>query len=243
MRTVYWKLRLRIFPPAVCIEDSREFAVYLAEARQIPLALQEIGRLREMTFRAAGEGTSETIDLDRFDAWYLHLFLWHKERREIAGAYRLGEVPKILARFGPKGLYTESLFRFAPGFFSRLGPSLELGRSFIQPDTSASMRRCCCCGKGSRVCCAKHPQYSTLIGAVSVSNRYSPASRELIVRYFEKQNAAQGWRGAVRARRPLRGNLVQTGRRRRCARCCRTWTIFQRRSRIWSRTARAFRFW
>jgi hypothetical protein len=55
---------------------------------------------------------------------------------------------------------------------------------------------------------AQHPEYSTLIGAVSVSNQYSPASRELMVRYFEKQSAGGEWQGAVRARRPLRGNLV-----------------------------------
>jgi putative hemolysin len=195
--------------PASClVEDSRDFAVYLAEARQIPRALHEIGRLRELTFRAAGEGTNEATDLDRFDAWYLHLFLWNKERREIAGAYRLGEVPKILARFGPKGLYTETLFRFAPGFFGRLGPSLELGRSFIQPQYQRQYAPLLLLWKGISAFVAKHPRYSTLIGAVSVSAQYSPASRELIVRYFEKQNAAGGWRSAVRARRPLRGNLV-----------------------------------
>ena len=72
--------------PAEClIENTREFAVYLAEARQIPFALQEIGRLREITFRAAGEGTGEPTDLDRFDPYYLHLFLWNKGKREIAG--------------------------------------------------------------------------------------------------------------------------------------------------------------
>ena len=63
--------------------------------------------------------------------------------------------------------------------------------------------------KGIGVFVARHPQYSTLVGAVSVSNQYSPASRELIARYFEKQNATEEWRGAVRPRRPLRGKLVQ----------------------------------
>src|SRR6202035_4168274 len=52
------------------------------------------------------------------------------------------------------------------------------------------------------------PEYATLIGAVSVSNRYSQASRELIARYFEKHQTPAD-RGAVKARRPLRGNLVQ----------------------------------
>jgi putative hemolysin len=196
--------------PAEClVEDSREFAVYLAKARQIPCALQEIGRLREITFRAAGEGTGKPRDLDRFDAYYLHLFLWNKEKNEIAGAYRLGEIPGILTRFGPKGLYTESLFRFKAGFFERLGPSLELGRSFIRPEYQRHYAPLLLLWKGIASYVARHPRYSMLIGAVSVSNRYAPASRELIARYFEKQNAEQEWRGAVRARRPLRGKLAQ----------------------------------
>ena len=199
-------------PTDCLVEDTREFAVYLAGARQIPLAIREIGRLREITFRAAGEGTGQPTDLDRFDPYYLHLFLWNKEKREIAGGYRLGEVPKILARLGPKGLYTDSLFRFKAGFLARLGPSLELGRSFIRPEYQRAYAPLLLLWKGIAGFVTRHPEYSTLIGAVSVSNRYSPASRELIARYFEKQNAADGaadWRGAVRARRPLRGNLVQ----------------------------------
>jgi putative hemolysin len=196
--------------PAEClVEDAREFGVYLAAARQIPFVLQEIGRLREITFRAAGEGTGEPRDLDRFDSHYLHLFLWNKEKREIAGAYRLGEVPGTLARFGQKGLYTDSLFRFKAGFFAKLGPSLELGRSFIRPEYQRQFAPLMLLWKGIGAFVAQHPEYSTLIGAVSVSNQYSPASRELIARYFEKQSALGEWRGAVRARRPLRGNLVQ----------------------------------
>ncbi|HEX4135654.1 MAG TPA: GNAT family N-acyltransferase [Bryobacteraceae bacterium] len=191
------------------MEDTRELAVYLAEARRIPLALQEIGRLREITFREAGEGTGEPTDLDRFDPHYLHLFLWNKERREIAGAYRIGEVPKILARFGHKGLYTDSLFRFKWGFFSQLSPSLELGRSFIRPEYQRAFAPLLLLWKGIAGFVAGHPEYSTLIGAVSVSNQYSLASRELIARYFEKQNAAGPWRDAVRARRPLRRNAVR----------------------------------
>jgi putative hemolysin len=90
-----------------------------------------------------------------------------------------------------------------------LGPSLELGRSFIRPEYQRQFAPLLLLWKGIGVWVSRHPEYSTLIGAVSVSNQYSPASRELIARYFEKQNAAEEWRGAVRARRPLRGNLVQ----------------------------------
>ncbi len=196
--------------PAHCLmEHSREFSVYLAEARQIPLALQEIGRLREVSFRAAGEGTGQPRDLDRFDPYYLHLFLWNKEKRGIAGAYRLGDVPKILARYGQKGLYTDTLFRFRMGFLARLGPALELGRSFVGPEYQRQFAPLLLLWKGISAFIVRHPEYSKLLGAVSVSNQYSPASRELIARYFEKQNTSPEWRGAVKARRPLPARLVQ----------------------------------
>ncbi len=196
-------------PPECLLEQARDFAVYLADAPRIPLALHEIGRLREITFRAAGEGTGEPVDLDRFDPHYQHLFLWNKEKREIVGAYRLGDVPALVARFGLKGLYTESLFKFNARFLRQLGPALEVGRSFIRAEYQRQFAPLLLLWKGIGAWVARHPDYAMLIGAVSVSNQYSPASRELIARYLEKQSATEQWRGAVKARRPLRGKLVQ----------------------------------
>jgi len=198
-------------PASSLLEDSRDLTVYLATAPQIPLALAEIGRLRELTFRAVGEGSGNARDLDRFDSTYLHLFLWNREKREIVGAYRLGDIPALISRPrrpGVKALYTESLFRFRPGFFRRLGPALELGRSFIRPEYQRQFAPLLLLWKGIGAYVALRPQYSTLIGAVSVSNSYSPASRELIARFFERQPQSPEWQGAVKARRPLRGNLV-----------------------------------
>lgn len=196
-------------PGSCLLEQTREFAVYLAAAPGIPLVLREIGRLREITFRAAGEGTGDPLDLDRYDPHYQHLFLWNKEKHEIVGAYRLGDVPALVKRFGLKGLYTESLFRFNARFVRQLGPAIELGRSFIRLEYQRQFAPLLLLWKGIGAWVAQHPEYAMLIGAVSVSNQYSPASRELIARYFEKQSATEQWRGAVRARRPLRGSLVQ----------------------------------
>jgi putative hemolysin len=195
--------------PADCLmEEARDFAVYIARAQQIPSVLREIGRLREVTFRAAGEGTGKALDLDRHDPHYLHLFVWHREKNDVVGAYRLGDVPALLARFGRKGLYTESVFKFNLGFFDRLGPALELGRSFVRQEYQRQFAPLLLLWKGIGAWVARHPEYSKLIGAVSVSNQYSPASRELIARYFEKLNGAGTWRSEVRPRRPLRGKLV-----------------------------------
>jgi putative hemolysin len=196
-------------PASSLLAQSREFDVHLAPAIEIPNVLAEIGRLREITFRAAGEGTGKATDLDSFDASYLHLFLWHREKREIAGAYRLGDVPALLSSGGKHALYTSSLFRFRPGFLRSLGPALELGRSFVRPEYQRQFAPLLSLWKGIGEFVARNPAYATLIGAVSVSNSYSPASRELIALYFERRNLSPQWRSAVRARRPLRSRLVQ----------------------------------
>jgi putative hemolysin len=194
-------------PSACLLQEAREMAVYIADSSQIPLTLQEIGRLRELTFRDAGEGTGEQRDLDRFDPYYQHLFVWNREKREIVGAYRIGDIPLLLARHGRRGLYTNSLFRFSNGFLERLGPSLELGRSFIRPEYQRQFAPLLLLWKGISAYVWRRPEYATLIGAVSVSNRYSQASRELIARYFEKESWAD--RGVVKARHPLRGGFLQ----------------------------------
>jgi putative hemolysin len=195
--------------PGHCLlEVSRSMSVYIAEASQILLILDEIGRLREMTFRAAGEGTGKLRDLDRFDPTYQHLFLWNGEKREIVGAYRIGDVPRILNRLGRKGLYTESLFRFRPGFLEKMPPAFEMGRSFIRPEYQRQFGPLLLLWKGIGAYVAQRPDYSTLIGAVSVSNQYSTASRELIAQYFDKNNRDSDHRD-VKARRPLRGNYLE----------------------------------
>lgn len=195
--------------PADCLmEEARYLSVYLSKASRIPSILKEIGRLREVTFRAAGEGTGKALDLDRHDEHYYHLFIWNREKQEIVGAYRLGDVPALLARFGRKGLYTESVFHLSAAFLNRLGPAFELGRSFVRPEYQRQFAPLLLLWKGIGAWVARNPEYTTLIGAVSVSNQYSPASRELIARYFERQSGSGGFRADVRARRPLRGKLV-----------------------------------
>ncbi|MBU4460524.1 MAG: lysophospholipid acyltransferase family protein, partial [Verrucomicrobia bacterium] len=102
-----------MLPPEACMLESDDLAVYCAPAAQIPRLLHEIGRLREITFRAAGEGTGREIDLDRFDHHYHHLFVWNRKKSELVGAYRIGRTDEILASHGKKGLYTSTLFRYS----------------------------------------------------------------------------------------------------------------------------------
>ena len=70
--------------------DQRDFEVFFTSSEWILNLLQEIGRLREISFREVGEGTDQEIDLDRYDVFYRHLILWDNHKRKIAGAYRIG---------------------------------------------------------------------------------------------------------------------------------------------------------
>ena len=83
-------------PPESILIESGDFTVLLARAGQISCLLREIGRLREITFRQAHEGTGKSRDLDWFDWHYLHLFIWNHVKQEVVGAYRLGQVDDIL---------------------------------------------------------------------------------------------------------------------------------------------------
>ena len=69
----------------------KNYSVYCAPTMKIPNILNEIGRLREVTFRAVGEGTNRSIDLDEFDLYYYHLFIWDNDANRIVGAYRVGK--------------------------------------------------------------------------------------------------------------------------------------------------------
>jgi putative hemolysin len=158
--------------------------VYLASAAQIPRLLREIGRCRELAFREAGEGTGEAVDLDRFDAYYLHLILWSRNDSRLAGAYRLAITSDVLPRFGVGGLYTSTLFRFRQEFFQRVGPAVELGRSFVMPAYQKNYASLLLLWKGITRVVQRRPDAAVLFGAVSISNRYQAASRSLMVNYL-----------------------------------------------------------
>jgi putative hemolysin len=197
-------------PEDHCLESSRDYAVYIAGAGEIPNVLKEIGRLRELTFRAVSEGTGKSSDLDSFDPYYSHLVLWNRQKREIVGAYRIGNVKDILARFGVAGLYTNSLFQFDDRFFSNIGPSLELGRSFVRPEYQKKYAPLLMLWRGLGQYISSNPEIHTLFGAVSISNDYNPVSRQLVTQFLEDQEANQDLARLVKARRPFRSGKPTT---------------------------------
>ena len=191
-------------PKDRCLAESGELAVYVGTAREMPHLLHEVGRLRELTFRKVGEGTGKSRDLDPFDDYYWHIVLWHKTKQELVGAYRAGDTAEILAERGISGLYTSTLFHYDERVFQKLGPAMELGRSFVRPEYQRQYAPLLLLWKGIARMVARRPQIPVLFGAVSISNAYNEASRELIYRFFEARMHEDELAGLIEPRRPFR---------------------------------------
>lgn len=154
--------------------------VFCTPVNLIPRVLGEIGRLREMTYRAVGEGTGREIDLDAFDDRYLHLFSWDRRAKRIIGAYRLGQTDRL----GSGELYTRTLFRYDERLLQRLSPALELGRSFVHPDYQRNYNALLQLWKAIGRFVVRHPRYRILFGPVSISTRYSSRSHHLLMAFL-----------------------------------------------------------
>lgn len=160
--------------------EHEEFDVYCAPFDQLGVLMELIAIAREVTFRSVGEGTGLASDSDQFDPHYLHLFLWDKTQQRIAGAYRVGLVDEIVAKHGVRGLYSRSLYEYDEDFIRRLGPALEMGRSFIHPDYQRRPVSLNLLWRGIGSILVRNPAYHTLFGSVSISREYSDLARALI---------------------------------------------------------------
>jgi putative hemolysin len=195
---------LQSLPAEALLDTVGRMRVYALGLRQAPRVVREIGRLRELTFRASGEGTGKARDLDRFDGYYTHLVLWNDERQEIVGAYRICNVQQVLHRYGLRGLYTATLFRFQPRFFAKVGPALELGRSFIRPEYQRQYAPLLVLWKGIGSYLVRHPETPVLFGAVSISADYSQASREVLTSYLGAHSVGAELLKMLRSKNPPR---------------------------------------
>ncbi len=201
------------------LDRSGDYDVYVARTRQIPAVLTEIGRLRETTFRLAGEGTGRSTDLDSFDSYYDHIFVWQRTKRELVGAYRLTRTTPVLEWRGIGGLYTSTLFRYSADFFKRIGPAIELGRSFVRPEYQKEYAPLMLLWKGIAKYVSLHPTFPVMFGAVSISNDYSAAARQLMVEYLAWQTQRDPLRFMVRPRRPFRAPTLAATELKNLARC------------------------
>jgi putative hemolysin len=165
--------------------ESKNYEVFLAPAKEIPNILREIGRLREITFREVGEGTNEAIDLDNFDNYYHHMFLWDNENKILAGAYRMGLGSQIYERFGIDGFYLQDLFRFEPELHKMMSQSIEMGRAFIIKDYQQKPMPLFLLWKGIVHITLRYPEHKFLIGGVSISNQFSNFSKSLMIEFMK----------------------------------------------------------
>jgi putative hemolysin len=170
------------------------FVVLFAPTRAIPNLIKEIGRMREVTFRAVGEGTNRAIDLDEYDFYYNHLVIWDEAASVLVGAYRIGKGREIISQYGIKGFYINSLFRIRKSFEPVLAESLELGRSFIVQEYQKKAMPLFLLWKGLLTILLQNAGYRYLIGPVSISNEFSAFSKSLIVEFvrnnfFDKEMA------------------------------------------------------
>lgn len=164
---------------------SKNYEVYLAPAVEIPNILQEIGRLREITFREVGEGTNNATDLDPYDTYYHHMFLWDNEAKKLAGAYRMGLGSKIFEQYGIDGFYTQSLFRFEPELYGMMSKSIEMGRAFIIRQYQQRPMPLFLLWKGIVHTTLRYPEHKFLIGGVSISNQFSEFSKSLMIEFMK----------------------------------------------------------
>lgn len=165
--------------------QSKNYEVFLAQKKDMPFILQEIGRQRELTFRAIGEGTNNAIDLDRFDEYYHHLFLWDDQEKQIVGAYRMGMGSEIFDQYGIDGFYLQDLFRFEPELYKMMRQSIEMGRAYIVKEYQQKPMPLFLLWKGIVHTTLRHPEHKYLIGGVSISNQFSNFSKSLMIEFMK----------------------------------------------------------
>jgi len=167
---------------------EKNYEVFIAPTSVIPNVIREVGRLREITFREVGEGTNKAIDLDEYDIYYHHLFIWDFEAKMIVGAYRIGLGDEIFYSVGKNGFYITELFKLKTQFTPVLRKSLELGRSWIRKEYQTKPLPLFLLWKGILKFLIDNPRYRYLIGPVSISNSFSKFSKSLIVDYINRNH-------------------------------------------------------
>ncbi len=164
--------------------ELRSFQAFVATAEQIPHILQEIGRLREITYREVGEGTGKSLDLDEFDNRCEHIFIWDTENLKIVGAYRILNGKKTFQKLGIKGFYINTLFEIDHNLSHILSLSLELGRSFIIKEYQKRPSPLFLLWK-ALLFSVLNSDARYLIGPVSISGEFSEEAKSITMKFLK----------------------------------------------------------
>lgn len=160
--------------------DNKE--IYLLENTIDSVLLREIGRLREVAFRAVGEGTGNRRDIDKFDYYYKHIVLWDEQDLEIVGSYRIADISKFQQ---DQELYSETLFGYEDQLRQKFPMAMELGRSFVQPRYWGK-RSLDYLWFGIGAYLRENPHIRYLFGPISLSNDYPTPAKDLILYFYQK---------------------------------------------------------
>lgn len=164
-------------------ETADNKCIYLYKHHESSAIMREIGRLREIAFRAVGEGTLGKRDIDQYDSSYYHLLIWDNEDLEIVGAYRFGDATKLVTE-EINNLYSASLFDYTDNMVPYFSQGLELGRSFVQPRYWGK-RSLDYLWYGIGAFVRKYPHYRYLFGPVSLSDTYPEKAKQAIIHFYQ----------------------------------------------------------
>ncbi|MCK5197012.1 MAG: lysophospholipid acyltransferase family protein, partial [Spirochaetales bacterium] len=176
------KKELSSLPPKQHLLDFRNYSVYYGYYEQLENTVREITRLREITFREMEEGSGADRDTDRFDKTYTHLFIVNNEREEIIGAYRMGQIDRLLKDGDRMDIYLSKMFNFEGDFYLKMKTGVEMGRSFLIKREQKSAYGFFLLWRGIGEFMVRNPKYRYLYGTVSLSNIYDPRSIALMQR-------------------------------------------------------------
>jgi len=165
--------------------------IYLLNKRNCPAMMREIGRLREISFRAVGEGSGKARDIDRYDNYYQQIILWDPNNSEVIGGYRIGSGQDIIKHRGADKLYINTLFDIQSNMVEKLQQGIELGRSFIQPKYWGK-RNLDHLWMGIGAYLYANPQIRYLFGPVSLPDHLPCEAKSLITHYYSTYYGNKG---------------------------------------------------
>lgn len=184
-------IKIELNMSELLLQIDSNIKVYSTNYNNSKSVINEISRLRELTYRKVGEGTGNKSDKDYYDKICDHIVLWNNQNLEIIGSYRLGDLSNIIQTYSYESIYNSKLFEFSDEFKKILPKTLELGRSFIQQKywrTNALDHL----WQGIGAYVSKKPHLNYLFGAVSLSDNYSDFAKYLIVYYYQKWYSEEG---------------------------------------------------
>ena len=160
------------------------YEVYFAKYSEIPSIMREIGRQRELTFRKIGEGSNLPFDLDQYDEYYHHLFLWDSAAKKLVGAYRMALGSEVMKKHGIQGFYTSSLFEFDQELQPFFRKVIEMGRAYISTEYQQKPLPLFLLWRGIVHVCLRNPEHKFLMGGVSISDKFSEFSKSLMIEFM-----------------------------------------------------------